>query len=418
MLPVDVLRIPFENIEGALFLETTLRDFRQRDTTGLLIFDTGAGYVALDRRLAQAMGLADSNTTIMGFAPRPLPRLRAGDLQQDAVGPILAIETGVIESATDRAVFGLLGQQPLASFAVQVDYRTDTLALLPMRRDGLVATRPRRLGAVDMAAATAATEMAMRASRDQLGSLLAPGAIGLPFELEGDGKILIHAALSGSAGARAESSLTLILDTGATKTVLFESAFLRARADRTWKELHGLSAPTLYGLEETYLARVPSLALGRSGSRIEATDVDVAVMRGPLETTLGQAVGRRVDGLLGYSFLRRFRVTLDYPHRVLWLEPVDVPRDQRPNEYTHVGLQVERRDGVLRVAAVADRSPAASAGIRAGDEFVSIEGTPAERLDVVALTRRMEGPAGSVVLLRLRRGPAERDYRLVRRRLL
>ena len=416
--PPGAFLIAFENLDGALLLKSTLFAAPQVDTSGVLVLDTGAGYLALDPDLIRALGLSDSLVDPMTFAPRPLPRIQLGPLVQDVVGPVLSVDTEVIEQAIDRRVFGLLGQQPLASFAVRIDYRRDTLALIPMPRDGIAATRPSRMGAIDMAASSAALAMARRSSREALAGVLAGNAASMPFELEGDGKILIKARLSESRRQSRDSSLTLLLDTGATKTVFFEKALRRLRGDHRWKELRGLSAPTLYGSEATYLSRVPVISLGEGSSTVTARDVDVAVMESRLESALSQAVRQPVDGLLGYSFLRRFRVTIDYPHRLLWLEPIEVGRDQRQYEYTHIGVQVERREGTLRVVAVAEESPAAEAGIRPGDEFVTMDGAIAESLDVVSLARRLEGAAGSRVSFRLRRGAEEKTYRLTRRQLL
>ena len=50
---------------------------------------------------------------------------------------------------------------------------------------------------------------------------------------------------------------------------------------------------------------------------------------------------------IGYSLLKRFRLVVDYPDRVLWLDPIADYRDDRPLEYCQVGLQLERRDGAV-----------------------------------------------------------------------
>jgi len=84
------------------------------------------------------------------------------------IGPVLSVETEVIEQATDRKVLGLLGYEPLASFALRIDYRADTLALIPMPHDGIAAAPPRRMTAADLASSGAALAMAHSASRDAL----------------------------------------------------------------------------------------------------------------------------------------------------------------------------------------------------------------------------------------------------------
>jgi len=381
------------------------------------VLDTGAGYLALSPSVIRHLDLADRRIEPMTFASKALGRLTIGDYSQDAVGPVLGVDTEVIEQATDRRVLGLLGYEPLASFALGLDYRVDTLALMPVRRDGVAATPATRTTAVDLAAANASFALARNASHEALAAALGSHAIALPFEIQGDGKIVVN-AIARSAHGEHPSPLTFVLDTGATKTVFFRSAFERARADQAWPELHGLSAPTLYGSENAYIARVPQFAVVGAGYTASADDVDVAVMESDLEAALKQAVGRPIDGLLGTSFLRRFRTTIDYPHRILWLEPLPVARDQRRYEYSHVGIQIERRNGELRVVAVAERSPAADAGIAPGDVIAGIDAIGAGALDVVGASRRLEGAPGSHVDLRIRRGSEVKTYRLTRRALL
>ena len=417
LAPADAFRIPCENADGALLFRARLTAGGGLDTTGLLVLDTGAGYLSLSPSLIRRMNLSDRPVDPMTFASKPLQRITIGEFSQDVVGPVLGVDTQVIEQAIDRHVLGLLGYEPLASFAVRIDYRVDTLALIPIRRDGISAGPPRRGTATDLAASNASFLLARNSSREALGGSLGTGSVALPFEILGDGKIVV----TGRAGVAGDGNgvpLTLILDTGATKTVLFTKAIERSRGSRGWPQLRGLSAPTLYGSENTYVTRIPRLAVTGAGEAASADGVDAAVMESDLETALSQAVERPVDGLLGFSFLRRFRITIDYPHRILWLEPVAVGRDQRRDEYSHVGVQIERRDGVLRVVAVAENSPAAKAGIVAGDELGGIDGADASSLDVIEASRRLEGPSGSRVTLRIRRGSELHTYRLTRRTLL
>jgi S1-C subfamily serine protease len=215
--------------------------------------------------------------------------------------------------------------------------------------------------------------------------------------------------------------MTLVVDTGATKCVFFEKALAEVAPKATrWRTLRGLAAPTLTGVSRTRLVRVPSLEITTAAVTHEVEGIDAAVLPSDdLAAVLSRAVGESVDGLLGYSFLKRHRVAIDYPHRVLWLDPLPESEwNDRPYEYTQVGLQLERAGGAVRVMAVAENSPAASAGIGPGDEIVSIDGKPAASGDVLSLTRQLEGASGTHVELRVRRRDVERTYRLVRRSLL
>ena len=167
--------------------------------------------------------------------------------------------------------------------------------------------------------------------------------------------------------------------------------------------------------------RIAALELrtaARSTSRpLQLSGIDAAVIRSDLQQVLGSVTGETIHGLLGYSVLRRYRVVFDYPRRVLWLDPIPGYKDERPYEYSQVGIQLERAGEQVRVTAVALESPAAEAGIQRGDEIVTIDGAPGEG-DLGELARKLEGPPGSTVRLVVRQGAVERTHLLKRRRLL
>jgi predicted metalloprotease with PDZ domain len=146
--------------------------------------------------------------------------------------------------------------------------------------------------------------------------------------------------------------------------------------------------------------------------------VDAAVIESPLSEALDRVVGAPVDGLLGYSFLRRYRVGIDYARRVVWLDPLPEPWDDRPYEYSHVGIQLERNGAAAEIVAIATDSPAARSGIMVGDTLVAIDATRADQADLEALTRRLEGPPGTPVRIVVQRAGRQITYRLARRRLL
>jgi carboxyl-terminal processing protease len=102
----------------------------------------------------------------------------------------------------------------------------------------------------------------------------------------------------------------------------------------------------------------------------------------------------------------------------MWLDPLPGGWDERPHEYTHIGVQLERHGDAVVIVGIATGSPAFRAGIKVGDEVVSVDGVSARRGDLASLSRRLEGPAGTQVTLAIRRGATERSYTLARRRLL
>ena len=82
--------VRFENLEGVILVSATLRDQWGRDTTGLFVVDTGAGFLGLDLDLARALGITDSSAApaAVDLAARPLPRFTLGTLSMDQVDPV------------------------------------------------------------------------------------------------------------------------------------------------------------------------------------------------------------------------------------------------------------------------------------------------------------------------------------------
>ncbi len=393
----QVLR--FEDLEGAILLPAVLFSATGRDTAGDFVFDTGAGFLALDLALARRLGLADSAPPPgpVALAPQPLPRLQLGARQLDQVQPVMTVDIAVVRRVTGRPVLGLLGQSILTGRILVIDYREKTLVIL----------------ASDTS----------RTARHTLPAFLAAAhstrAVAVPFRLEGDGKIVVRARVKGGPHAGRSPWLDLIVDTGATKTVFFRSELDRALPGWTgWPVLRGLSAPTLTGDARAAMVRVPEVDLATSRGKAARSRMDAAVIGGELGSALSEDVGRPVAGLLGYSFLKHYRLALDFGRHVLWLDPTQGDVPDRPYEYSHPGLQLESVADTARVAAVADGSPAAEAGIKPGDRVVAIDGEPVVGGDVVALGRRLEGAPGSAVTLTLLRAGRTRTVRLIRRELL
>jgi len=77
-------------------------------------------------------------------------------------------------------------------------------------------------------------------------------------------------------------------------------------------------------------------------------------------------------------------------------------------EFGGVGLEVDQEDGLVRVVAPMDGTPADLAGLRAGDLIVRIDGIPVRGMTLAEAVTAMRGEVGSVVELIVRRpGTAE-----------
>ncbi len=81
-----------------------------------------------------------------------------------------------------------------------------------------------------------------------------------------------------------------------------------------------------------------------------------------------------------------------------------------------VGLAVTVRHGAVQVIAPRDGSPAAAAGIEAGDIILTIGREPAAAMKLGEVEKRLEGPPGSEVTLRLERLGVDHPLKIVLKR--
>jgi len=79
-------------------------------------------------------------------------------------------------------------------------------------------------------------------------------------------------------------------------------------------------------------------------------------------------------------------------------------------EFCGVGLEVGLKDGVMTVIAPIEGSPADRAGMRPGDEIVSVDKRPTEGMGLADAVSLIRGRAGEAVVLRIRRPPDPKSF--------
>lgn len=394
MADVDTLR--HVTLDGAILMTLAIQG-PARETTGVFLLDTGAGYLALDHAFARAIGHGSRSIgdATMRLLTEPVPRLQLGRFSRDLIEPVLTLDLTDVRSATDREVVGLLGADL---------FRDDALVLDDARGELLLVR-----GGED----SAAPDPLVR-SRARLAHVLESDARPMRYERIGDGKIAVRVRVEGVS-----DTLAMILDTGATKTVFFARSLAGAgHPERAWKAVKGLRSPTLYGETSLQLVRVPRLSLVGSELPVEAEGMDAGIIEGGLAEALNRALERDIAGLIGFSFTRRFRLVIDLREQVLWWTPRHVEPDQRVFEHSSVGVQLVRDDSGLRITSVAGGSPAAHAGLRPGDRLIAIDGAPVQGLALEEAGLRLEGRPGTKVRLMLARGSRTYQRVLTRVRLL
>jgi hypothetical protein len=131
----------------------------------------------------------------------------------------------------------------------------------------------------------------------------------------------------------------------------------------------------------------------------------------------GAFAATEVAGNVGYGVLSRFTVYLDYGHQQVILEKN--ARFDRRDPYDRAGLWVHLGDGAFEVVEVVPGTPAAEAGLGAGDRIVSVDGRTPRQLTLHQLRSLLkERPAGTRLELRVKRDDGLHVVRLVLRDLV
>ena len=112
----------------------------------------------------------------------------------------------------------------------------------------------------------------------------------------------------------------------------------------------------------------------------------------------------RVQGVLGVRILGRYRLICDFPHDRLYAVP-DPEAIARPFGKNRLGVSWLPDGDDILVMLVAPGSPAAEAGLKAGDKIALIDGRPAKEWQGAAARAALkEGPAGKKVIFTLESG--------------
>jgi hypothetical protein len=368
-----VAELPFTMVNDYVVLRT-----RADGIPADLILDTGSATSVLDSAWAAEKGIAQGGRPVqaLGTGAAQLSMSTVGSLQ---VGPLELRDlrvgvvplTGVMQ-ATGHRVDGTIGLEFFARWVVEVDYAGRRIRMYDPR------------------------------SFDYRGS-----GVQVPVSLDNPIPVaLVDLELRDGSTARAR----LAVDLGSSR--------LSVRVSRRFAREHpaltgGLHAPMgtgVGGMIMGFLHRIPALRIG--GLRVPGPTVSVA------EEDRGFLTVPWADGSIGAPVFRGTRMFIDYTRRRIIFEPT--PALQVPAEYDASGLYLVAEDDALRrprVRHVIAQSPAAAAGVRAGDELVSIDGRPAAELELGAIRALLRRP-GETRRLVLRRDGATIDVLLPLRELL
>jgi len=149
-----------------------------------------------------------------------------------------------------------------------------------------------------------------------------------------------------------------IFDTGSSGEITLSASTFKTirKKNQNFKFLRGIgsSSAGLYGKgnDTNYLAKVDVLKMGTLSLINHTTEF------------------KRKDGNLGSAFFKDYIVTLDWSQKKIWF----LPQPKTEQEWETFGFSVSKDNTKLIVSYLIENSPATIAGIKLGDEVISVNG--------------------------------------------
>jgi membrane-associated protease RseP (regulator of RpoE activity) len=234
------------------------------------------------------------------------------------------------------------------------------------------------------------------------------GAVVVPLQLE-TGWPIVAGSITAPGGE--SIACNLIIDTGVRGVVtLFRPFSERHKLHDRPENLHDfVIGGGAGGVSRGDVGRLDAIALGS-----QRFAQPVAIFS---RDTSGIFALDGPDGIVGGELLKRHRVTFDYPHRRMILEPYSTPATAFEYDMSGAFLAADAPDYVkLRVQSVNPGTPAAEAGLLAEDEIVSIDGQRPPTLTLDRARLRLRAPGSHQ--LEIRRDGKLQKLGMVGRRLI
>ncbi len=109
------------------------------------------------------------------------------------------------------------------------------------------------------------------------------------------------------------------------------------------------------------------------------------------------------------------------PHTmIIWPRQVEDFEKSMTNEFTGIGVEISKQDGQLKAVSLVPGAPAYNSGIDAGDIIEAVNGENTKDMTITCAVSKITGPAGTKVLLTVRRPDTEksREIEITRARII
>ena len=367
----SALNIPFDYEFNEIVLQVQVNDSAPLK----FLFDTGAGFSVLSARSAAGLNLKQVDTvkatgvggSVEGSLAAGVSLSVRGVTVRNQRLALLPLDFPFCEA---RDIVGVIGYDFIKEFVVEINYDALTLSLFDP-------ASYRYTGRGDI----------------------------LGLIIKGTPRVHARIALPGKPPIEG----LFEIDTGSDGVLTINSPFvnrhqlLSALGTQASNIERGLG-----GESKRFDARLGNLQLGRFTIAAPIAGFSIAAE--------GAMAAEDNDGPIGNEIMRRFKVTIDCSRQRMMLEANTHLSDPFETDMSGIAIDAEGKDcRIFKVAGVSEKSPAAEAGILAGDEIVAIDGRPAKQFTSSQiekllmrdsaerpLTLRRDGKA-RIVKIRLRR---------------
>jgi membrane-associated protease RseP (regulator of RpoE activity) len=242
-------------------------------------------------------------------------------------------------------------------------------------------------------------------------TLIMPGAFdakdaGTPIPINFNGNTIEATALyDGVSG-------NFTIDTGSRASLTLNSPFVAAHhLNKGDKTLDAVTGWGVGGPTRSIAMRGDRLALGPMTINGPVVELSTDTKGGFAETALA--------GNIGAGILKRFVVTLDYEHRIMYLKPT-AGHVADLDTFDRAGLWLNLGDnGDFSVVDVTKNAPADQAGLKTGDEITAIDGKPTASLKLYDVRQMLRNEApGTTVTFAVKRGGDTKNVSVTLRDLI
>jgi hypothetical protein len=360
----DQVSIPFKLLNNHIYLPVSL-DGKEYDR---MIFDTGATNV-VSAATAKAAGIKSEGQlpgggfgeNVSAFGLAKIGVMDVGGIQlKDQVFTVIDLASlSKVEGVEGQ---GLIGYEIARRAVVKIDYANSVLTII----------KP-----------------------DQFHP--PANAVKIPFKFNSHVP-MVEAELDGIPGE-------FEIDTGARSSVSIMGPFA---ASNHLTEKYRAKTEVIGG----YGVGGPSRALLVRPQMVKIGSIEIKQPIGLIELgNKGAGAATQVAGNLGGGILKRFTLTLDYEHQMLYFEPNAAFSEQ--DVFDHSGIWCMQDDaGGLSVVDVVKDSPADKAGLHAGDQIIGLDGKTITGAEINAVRAKLKDEPGTKVSLEVDGKSGKREVNL------